>query len=277
MKHDFISDELIINALREDIGQGDVTTRSTVPQDTVVQGKFIAKQQGVICGLPLVERVFQILDPKVLIHFLVKDGDKVSPGMVVAEISGNAASILSGERVALNFLQFLSGVATYTAQVVESVKETKLKILDTRKTLPGMRALSKYAVRVGGGSNHRLDLAGGVLIKDNHIKAAGGITNAVNAARIHAPFTLKIEVETETLQQVQEALEVGADIIMLDNMDTETMREAVKIINGRAFTEASGNMDRKNLLEVAATGVDAVSIGSLTNNVLSLDVSLKLL
>jgi len=277
MKHDFISDELIINALREDIGQGDVTTRSTVPQDTVVEGKFIAKQQGVICGLPLVERVFQILDPKVLIHFLVKDGDKVSPGMVVAEISGNAASILSGERVALNFLQFLSGVATYTAQVVESVKETKLKILDTRKTLPGMRALSKYAVRVGGGSNHRLDLAGGVLIKDNHIKAAGGITNAVNAARIHAPFTLKIEVETETLQQVQEALEVGADIIMLDNMDTETMREAVKIINGRAFTEASGNMDRKNLLEVAATGVDAVSIGSLTNNVLSLDVSLKLL
>ncbi|HAJ98869.1 MAG TPA: carboxylating nicotinate-nucleotide diphosphorylase [Bacteroidales bacterium] len=277
MKHDFISDELIINALREDIGQGDVTTRSTVPQDTVVQGKFIAKQQGVICGLPLVERVFQILDPEVLIHFLVKDGDKVSPGMVVAEISGNAASILSGERVALNLLQFLSGIATYTAQVVESVKETKLKILDTRKTLPCMRALSKYAVRVGGGSNHRLDLAGGVLIKDNHIKAAGSITHAVIAARIHAPFTLKIEVETETLQQVQEALNVGADIIMLDNMDIETMREAVRIINGRAFTEASGNMDRKNLLEVAATGVDAVSIGSLTNNTLSLDVSLKLL
>lgn len=274
MPFDF-SDNLILNALREDIGSGDVTTRCSVPEDTRVHGHFIAKQKGVICGLPLLEKVFGLLDSDVQVTLCATEGQEVSPGMIVAQVSGRAWSVLSGERVALNFLQLLSGIATKTALMVEMVKGTQMKIADTRKTIPGMRALSKYAVRVGGGINHRMDLAGGVLIKDNHIRAAGGIIPAVAAARRTAPITLRIEVETETIQQVEEALKAGADIIMLDNMDMETMRKAVTIIKGRAMTEASGNMEQKNLREVAATGVDFVSIGGLTNNIQPLDISLK--
>jgi len=274
MPFDF-SDNLILNALREDIGSGDVTTRCSVPEDTRVHGHFIAKQNGVICGLPILEKVFGLLDSDVQVTLCAKEGQEVSPGMIVAQVSGRAWPVLSGERVALNFLQHLSGIATKTALLVEMVKGTQMKIADTRKTIPGMRALSKYAVRVGGGINHRMDLAGGVLIKDNHIRAAGGIIPAVVAARRTAPITLRIEVETETIQQVEDALQAGADIIMLDNMDMETMRKAVTIINGRAMTEASGNMEQKNLREVAATGVDFVSIGGLTNNIQPLDISLK--
>ena len=274
MVFDF-SEDFILNAIREDIGSGDVTTRCAVPEDTRVIGHFIAKQNGVICGLPILEKVFGLLDSNVQVTLCATEGQVVSPGMVVAQVSGRALPVLAGERVALNFLQHLSGIATKTAQLVEMVKDTQMKIADTRKTIPGMRTLSKYAVRVGGGINHRMDLAGGVLIKDNHIRAAGGIIPAIVAARHTAPITLRIEVETESLQQVEEALQAGADIIMLDNMDLETMRKAVKTINGRAMTEASGNMDQKNLREVAATGVDFVSIGGLTNNIQPLDISLK--
>lgn len=274
MAFDF-SEDFILNAIREDIGSGDVTTRCAVPEDTRVIGHFIAKQNGVICGLPILEKVFGLLDSNVQVALCATEGQVVSPGMVVAQVSGRAWPVLAGERVALNFLQHLSGIATKTAQLVEMVKDTQMKIADTRKTIPGMRTLSKYAVRVGGGINHRMDLAGGVLIKDNHIRAAGGIIPAIVAARHTAPITLRIEVETESLQQVEEALQAGADIIMLDNMDLETMRKAVKTINGRAMTEASGNMDQKNLREVAATGVDFVSIGGLTNNIQPLDISLK--
>ena len=267
---------LISMALEEDLGTGDVTTSSVVPFDAHVNGTFIAKQQGVICGLDLVGEVFRQLDPDVAFHPLVSDGERVEKGCVIATLSGGARAILSGERVALNFLQHLSGIATYTATLVGSLKTTTLKILDTRKTTPGLRVLEKYAVRTGGGSNHRMNLSDGIMIKDNHIKAAGGIGLAVVAARKNAPLTLKIEVETESLQQVEEALSAGADIIMLDNMDFDTMKKAVEMVNGKALTEASGNMDQKDLAMVAATGVDMVSVGALTHSVKALDISLKL-
>ncbi len=268
-------EKIIALALAEDLGTGDVTTSSVVPTDTMVKGNFIAKEEGVICGLELVRKVFSLLDEKVEFRTLCKDGDKVQNGNLLAEIAGPAHAILSGERVALNFLQHLSGIATKTALLTQSVSGTSLKIVDTRKTNPGMRVLEKYAVKSGGAFNHRMNLSDGVLIKDNHIKAAGGIIPAVMAARAHAPQTLKIEVEVESLEQVQQALDAGADIIMLDNMDMETMSRAVKLVNGKALTEASGNMDQKNLLEVAATGVDMVSVGALTHTVKAMDISLR--
>lgn len=268
-------DQIIALALAEDIGTGDITTNSVVPNGFTISGQFIAREHGVICGLDIVRRVYTSLDDAILFATHVSDGDKVASGTVIAKISGQAASILTGERVALNFLQRLSGIATGTAALVEQVKDTSVRIVDTRKTTPGLRVLEKYAVKTGGGFNHRISLADGVLIKDNHIQVAGGIKQAVESARNNAPRTLKIEVEVENLQQVQEAVNALADIIMLDNMDINTMKQAVKMINGRALVEASGNMDQKDLLAVAGTGVNMISVGALTHSVKALDISLK--
>lgn len=266
---------VIERALAEDIGTGDITTRTVVPEHTTVTGQFVAKQSGVICGLPVVQTVFSTLDASIRVELVLHDGDTVEKGGTIATISGPAAPILSGERVALNFLQRLSGIATRTASLVALTAGTKAVVCDTRKTTPGLRVLEKYAVRTGGGCNHRMNLADGILIKDNHIRAAGGIAPAVRAAKTHAPKTLKIEVEVENLRGVGEALEAGADIIMLDNMDLEEMAEAVRMINGRALVEASGNMDSKNLRDVAQCGVDMISLGALTHSVEALDISLR--
>lgn len=274
---DFIGlNELISKALAEDIGTGDITTLSCVPEGAVSKGKFIAKVAGVVCGTGVLTRLFQILDSRVRVNVLLDDGSNVKRGGVIAEIEGPSRSILTGERTALNFLQHLSGIATKTDEFVRSIGGYHTHIVDTRKTMPGLRVLEKHAVCCGGGRNHRFNLSDGVLIKDNHIVAAGGIKPAVEAVRKNAPHTLKIEVETENLRQIDEALEAGADIIMLDNMTVPEMAMSVKHIDGRAITEASGNMGDRNLREVAATGVDYISIGALTNSVKALDISLKL-
>ena len=267
---------IIETALAEDAGNGDLTTRCTVKPGTRITGRILSKGRGVLCGADVAKAVFAYVDGGVALDFHFRDGEWLSPGDVIAEISGDAASILTGERTALNLMQRMSGIATCTRDAVETVKDTSVKILDTRKTTPGLRMLEKYAVRIGGGHNHRFSLSDGILIKDNHIQAAGSITNAVLAARDSAPFTLKIEVETETLAQVREALDAKADIIMLDNMTFEQMKEAVGLIGGRAVVEASGNMGQRDLRAVAATGVDYISIGDLTNSVQPLDISLKL-
>ncbi|MCL2775468.1 MAG: carboxylating nicotinate-nucleotide diphosphorylase [Oscillospiraceae bacterium] len=268
-------DEIIIEALREDIGTGDITTNTTVPQDKIAAGHFIAKADGIVCGMEACERVFKIIDDGIEFTANKKDGDIVVKGEIIAAIRGNARSVLIAERTALNLLQRMSGVATQTADAVAKVAGTKAKIADTRKTTPGLRVLEKYAVKVGGGTNHRFNLADGILIKDNHIAAAGGIINAVESARANAPHTLKIEVECETMKEVGDAIAARADIIMLDNMSNEDMKKAVGYINGRAVTEASGNMGDKDLREVAETGIDIISIGALTHSVRSLDISLK--
>ena len=268
-------DELLLAALREDVGTGDITTISCIPAENRSEGAFLAKESGVICGLEIAKRVFALVDSSIVFRAQVKDGDRVEKGQYFATVEGPSRSVLTGERVALNFMQRLSGTATATAKAVAEVKGTGARIVDTRKSTPGLRVLEKYAVRVGGGHNHRFNLSDGVLIKDNHISAAGGIAQAVKAARGAVHHVMKIEVETETLEQVQQALDAGADIIMLDNMTNELMSQAVKLINGRAITEASGNMGEKNLAEVAATGVDVISIGALTHSVKALDISLK--
>jgi nicotinate-nucleotide pyrophosphorylase (carboxylating) len=268
---------IIEAALAEDVNTGDITTMSTVPEGTQISGKFIAKAAGILCGTSVARSVFAYVDPSVGLKFFFSDGDKVEKGDVIAEISGTAISVLTGERLALNFMQRMSGIATRTREAADKVAGFPVRILDTRKTTPGLRMLEKYAVRVGGGYNHRFTLSDGVLIKDNHIKAAGGITQAIRAARDFVPHTLKIEVEAETLEQVAEAISAGTDIIMLDNMATELMAQAVRLISGRALTEASGNMDEKDLKEVASTGVNFISIGALTNHVKPLDISLKFL
>jgi len=270
-------DDLIICTLQEDIGTGDVTTNCCVKPEEVSKGFFIAKENGVVCGLDVAARVFYLLDPSVKFIPKVPDGYHAKSGGLLAEIEGSSRSILTGERTCLNLIQHMSGVATRTASAVSEISGTKTKIVDTRKTTPGLRVLDKYAVRCGGGSNHRFNLSDGVLIKDNHIKAAGGITNAVKLAKANCPQTLKIEVETESLEQVSEALNAGADIIMLDNMSLEMMADAVKFIDGRALTEASGNMGDKDLRPIAETGVDFISIGALTHSVKALDISLKFL
>jgi nicotinate-nucleotide pyrophosphorylase (carboxylating) len=267
--------ELISRALAEDVGTGDITTQSTVPQDNVISGRFIAKSAGILCGTEVAKAVFAYVDPQVKIETFFKDGDAVQMGDIVGTEEGRAASVLTGERLALNLMQRLSGIATRTRQAVDEVKGCPVRIIDTRKTTPGLRVLEKYAVRAGGGYNHRITLADGVLIKDNHIKAAGGIAPAVKAARENAPHTLKIEVEVESLDMVREALQAGADIIMLDNMTNELMAQAVKLIDHKALVEASGNMDEKNLKEVAATGVNFISIGALTHTIKPMDISLK--
>lgn len=270
-------ENFIAMALAEDIGTGDITTQSTVPQHAVIQGKFLAKAAGVLCGTEVAKAVFCYIDPDIKVEFCFSDGQAVKNGDVIGTISGSAAGVLQGERLALNMMQRMSGIATKTSEAVAKVAGFPVRILDTRKVTPGLRVFEKYAVRTGGGHNHRFSLADGVLIKDNHIKAAGGITNAVKAAKALAPITLKIEVETETLEQVAEALSAGADIIMLDNMSIDMMRQAVALIDKKALVEASGNMDEKDLREVAATGVDFISIGALTNSPKPLDISLKFL
>lgn len=268
-------DALLTAALQEDVGTGDITTESCIPPEAVSHGRFLAKEDLVLCGLDVAKRVFELTDPTLSFTALRRDGELVKKGEYFAEVSGCSRSILTGERVALNLMQRMSGIATRTAQAVSAVAGTKTRIVDTRKSTPGLRVLEKYAVRVGGGGNHRFNLADGVLIKDNHISAAGGIREAIAAVRQNAPHTLRIEVETETLEQVDEALESGADIIMLDNMDNETMRIAVQRIAGRALTEASGNMGERDLRSVAETGVDFISVGALTHSVRSSDISLK--
>lgn len=268
-------DKIIKNALEEDLAWGDITTESTIPKDTISKANLIAKEEGIICGIDVFEKVMHTLDENISITKYFGDGDNIKKGDLIAELKGNARNILSAERVALNLLQRMSGIATQTANIVKKVIDTDVCIADTRKTTPNLRILEKYAVKVGGGSNHRFNLADGVLIKDNHINASGSITKAVTSARKNIPHTIKIEVETETLEQVKEALNCGADIIMLDNMDIPTMKKAVELINGRAITEASGNMGEKDLLEVALTGVNIISVGSLTHSVKAMDISLK--
>ena len=271
-------DDLIKRALDEDVGTCDVTTVATVPESAVIEGKYIAKADGVVCGTFILQKVFDKVGSGAKVALFVADGDKVKKGDIIGTVSGNARTVLIGERVGLNLLQHLSGIATRTGKYVDAVAGTGAAIVDTRKLTPGLRALEKYAVRVGGGKNHRMNLSDGVLIKDNHSVASGGIKEAVSAARAFAPHTLKIEVETETLDQVAEALEAGADIIMLDNMSVENMKKAVAMIGGKALVEASGNMGDKTkdeLIAVAKTGVDMISIGALTNSVAAFDISLK--
>jgi len=274
-----IPTDLIRHALEEDSAWSDITTLSTVPQQQQSQANIVARQAGVIAGLAVAIETFRTLDAHIVIEMLVQDGAAIQPGQVLARLSGPARSLLSAERVALNFLGHLSGIATVTARCVRAVEGTRARILDTRKTTPGLRSLEKQAVRAGGGQNHRFGLNDGVLIKDNHILAAGGIPQAIAAARRHAQHLLKIEVECETSAEVQEALDAGADVILLDNMDIERMRTAVELIRHRApnvLIEASGNIgtDPTRLTAVAATGVDFISLGALTHSAPNFDVSL---
>ena len=269
------ADELIKMALKEDISNEDVSTASVMPDYTLGTMQLICKQDGVICGLWVFERTFKILDKNTQVTFYAKDGDEVKKGQLIAEIVGDIRVLLSGERTALNYLQRMSGIATYTHQMASLLKGSKTRLLDTRKTTPNMRIFEKYAVKVGGGENHRYNLSDGILLKDNHIGAAGGVKNAVLMAKQYASFVRKIEVETETLEQVKEALEAGADIIMLDNMSKEDMKAAVKLIDGRALTECSGNVTRENIANIIDTGVDFVSSGALTHSSPILDLSLK--
>ena len=269
-------DPLIELAFAEDIGIGDITTEATVPSSQKGIGTLFAKSEGIIAGLPVAERVFAKLDATLRFRALVNDGDAITIGMSIAEIQGSAKTILIGERTALNFLQRLSGVATLTSQFVKAAADYDVKIVDTRKTTPGWRALQKYAVRVGGGHNHRFGLYDGVLIKDNHIIAAEGIRNAVQSAREAAPHTTKIEVEVETVEQVNEALDVGVDILLLDNMSPDMMQQVVQLVGTRAVTEASGGITLEQVQAVANTGVDLISVGALTHSAMPLDISLKL-
>lgn len=269
------ADELIKMALREDISNEDVSTASVMPEYTLGNVQLICKQDGIICGLWVFERTFKLLDGNTQVTAYVKDGDEVKKGQLIAEIVGDIRVLLSGERTALNYLQRMSGIATYTRRMADLLKGSKTRLLDTRKTTPNMRIFEKYAVKVGGGENHRYNLSDGILLKDNHIGAAGGVKNAVLMAKRYASFVRKIEVETETLEQVAEALEAGADIIMLDNMSKEDMKAAVKMINGRALTECSGNVTRENIANIIDTGVDFVSSGALTHSAPILDLSLK--
>jgi len=270
-----IVDDIIKRALKEDMPMGDITTDSTVGPDEISSARLVAKEDGVIAGLEIFKRVFSFLDPQIYTENYVVDGDRIKAGDIIMRLSGNSRAMLKAERTALNILQRMSGIATATRKFADILEGTSSKIVDTRKTCPGIRYLDKYAVRVGGGTNHRFCLSDGVLIKDNHIKAAGGITEAVKRARKAVPHTIRIEVETESMEQVKEALAAGADIIMLDNMSTEAMKEAVDFINGRALTEASGNITIERALEIARTGVDLISSGSLTHSVKALDISLR--
>lgn len=269
------ADKFIRMALEEDINSEDVTTNAVMPEYKKGQVELICKEDGVIAGLRVFERVFKLLDPDTEVYFDVKDGDRVTKGQHMATVVGDIRVLLSGERTALNYLQRMSGIATYTSKVAKLLEGTKTTLLDTRKTTPCMRIFEKYAVTVGGGANHRYNLSDGVLLKDNHIDAAGGVKAAVLAAKAYAPFVRKIEVETENLEQVQEALEAGADIIMLDNMTPELMAKAVQLIDGRARTECSGNITKENIKKITAIGVDYVSSGALTHSAPILDISLK--
>ena len=268
--------KIIENALSEDLGPGDVTTEATIPAESTSTAAMVAKQHLVLAGLEVARAVFQHLDPDIQFTFFAKDGDTLHAGTELARLSGNTRALLSGERVALNLLQHMSGIATLTAHYVEKIKGTKARVLDTRKTLPGLRQLEKYAVRMGGGTNHRFGLYDGVLIKDNHIKASQGIIKAVEHARKNAHHLLSIEVETRTLDEVLEALAVGADVIMLDNMPIDMMREAVKQVAGRVSLEASGNISLETIRAIAETGVDFISVGALTHSAPAADISMKI-
>lgn len=268
-------DSYILNTLREDITSEDVSTNAVMPEDKTGSAQLICKQSGIICGLDVFERTFKLLDENSRFETEFSDGDRVEKGQVIGVIYGDIKALLSGERTALNYLQRMSGIATMTREYADEIKDYKTVLLDTRKTTPNMRPFEKHAVRVGGGTNHRYNLSDGVLLKDNHIGAAGSVTKAIEMAKAYAPFVRKIEIETETLEQVREAVEAGADIIMLDNMDNETMAQALKIIDGRAQTECSGNVTKERLREIAQIGVDFVSCGALTHSAPIMDVSLK--
>ena len=269
------ADQLIRMALQEDITSEDVSTNAVMPTEVKGTVDLIAKEDGIIAGLDVYARVFQMLDEKTEIDFKCKDGDEVKKGELMATLTGDIRVLLSGERVALNYLQRMSGIATYTRQVAKLLEGSKVTLLDTRKTTPNCRVFEKYAVRVGGGCNHRYNLSDGVLLKDNHIGAAGSITKAITMAREYAPFVRKIEIEVETLEQVKEAVEAGADIIMLDNMTPEVMKQAVELIDGRAQTECSGNITKENIARIREIGVDFVSSGALTHSAPILDISMK--
>ena len=268
-------DPFILSALKEDITQEDVSTNAVMPEPKQGEVNLICKQDGIICGLEVFERVFKLLDETVVFETELKDGDKVTKGQLMGVVKGDIRALLSGERVALNYLQRMSGIATYTHSVAGLLEGSKTKLLDTRKTTPNMRIFEKYAVRFAGGSNHRYNLSDGVLLKDNHIGAAGSVKKAVEMAKDYAPFVRKIEVEVENLEMVKEAVEAGADIIMLDNMSTEEMQEAIKIIDGRAETECSGNVTKENIGRLTALGVDYISSGALTHSAPILDISMK--
>jgi len=267
---------LIEMALAEDIGTGDVTSMSTIPVDAMSAAALIAKDDGVLAGLPVFARVMETVDPRLIVHPLAAEGQKITPGERLAEIAGPTRGLLTAERTALNFLQRMSGIATATARYVEAVQGTNARIVDTRKTAPGHRVLDKYAVRAGGGMNHRFNLSDGVLIKDNHIAAVGGVQAAVDAARAGAPHTLKIEVEVVSREMAREAVDAGADIILLDNMSLDEMRACVKLIGGRTLTEASGGVTLDRVHAIAECGVDLISVGALTHSVDALDISLDI-
>ena len=269
------ADKLIMMALQEDITSEDVSTNAVMPKAQKGKVDLICKQDGIIAGLDVYARVFTLLDDSTEVEFFCKDGDEVKSGQLMGVVTGDIRVLLSGERVALNYLQRMSGIATYTHEVAELLKGSKTTLLDTRKTTPNCRIFEKYAVRVGGGSNHRYNLSDGVLLKDNHIGAAGSITNAVRMAKEYVPFVRKIEVEVETLDQVKEAVEAGADIIMLDNMTTDQMRAAIDLIDGRAETECSGNVTKENIERLISLGVDYISSGALTHSSPIMDISMK--
>ncbi len=269
------ADELIMQALKEDITSEDITTNSVMPFYQLGEVELICKEDGIIAGLEIFKRVFELLDGKTETTLFVKDGDRVKKGEKLGVVKGDIRVLLSGERCALNYLQRMSGIATYTRQIVDMLKGSNTKLLDTRKTTPGMRIFEKYAVKVGGGCNHRFNLSDGILLKDNHIGAAGGVREAIKMAKEYAPFVRKIEIEVENLQMLKEALEAGADIIMLDNMSIEDMTEAVKLCKGRAETECSGNVTRENVNRLINIGVDYISSGALTHSSPILDLSLK--
>lgn len=269
------ADDLIMSALREDISSEDVSTNAVMPNFQKGTVDLICKQDGIICGLYVFKRVFELLDDKTEVEFYFKDGDRVKNKDLVGRVTGDIRVLLSGERTALNYLQRMSGIATYTNEVAQLFEGSKTKLVDTRKTTPNMRIFEKYAVTVGGGHNHRYNLSDGILLKDNHIGAAGSVKKAVKMAKEYAPFVRKIEVEVETLEMVKEAVEAGADIIMLDNMSVEMMREAITIINGKAETECSGNVTKENVAKLTNIGVDYISSGALTHSAPIMDLSLK--
>jgi nicotinate-nucleotide pyrophosphorylase (carboxylating) len=268
-------DPLILSALKEDITSEDVSTNAVMSHPQAGAVDLICKEDGIICGLQVFQRVFELLDEDVRFEMYCQDGDEVKKGQLMAKVYADVKTLLCGERTALNYLQRMSGIATYTHSIAVLLKDSPIKLLDTRKTTPNNRIFEKYAVRVGGGNNHRYNLTDGVLLKDNHIGAAGGVAQAVRMAKDYAPFVRKIEVEVESLEQVKEAVEAGADIIMLDNMDHETMKQAVELIDGRAQIEISGNVTRENIEKILDLGVDFVSSGALTHSAPILDISLK--
>ncbi len=272
----FYIDDIIKNALKEDINYLDTATAYVIPETTVTTAKFVSKAAGVLCGIEVAMRVFTLLDPEVQYTLYKKDGEKVENGDLIATMKGKAPMLLQGERTALNLLQHMSGIATATNECVELVKGTNVSIADTRKTLPGLRALQKYAVTCGGGKNHRYNLSDCAMLKDNHIDAGGGITATVKALREKIGHTVKIEVETRNMDEVKEAVSAGADIIMLDNMTAAQMKEAVEYINGRALTEASGNITAENIREKASSGIDIISMGALTHSVKAFDISMRI-